>query len=352
MTRQIDEALTALDYSLVGPRGKEAMEAGLSQGEWYKCPIPRPLLKELMRRSDVPGLRDTALWIGAMAVTGATGALLWGSWAAVPLFVVYGVLYASGGEARWHECTHGTAFKTPWINDLVYQIACFCAMRDPTVSRWSHTRHHTDTYVIGRDPEIVGFRPPDILRHSVAFLGLREFPESCWLMLMHATGRLTVEEAQYVPETERAKVTVTARWWLLVYAFTVAGCIASGSLLPAMLVGLPRIYGVWFIQFVALPQHVGLLDDVLDHRLNTRTVRMNPLARFIYWNMNYHIEHHMFPMVPYHQLPRLHEAIRGDCPPAYPNIRAAYAEIVPTLLRQRSDPSYRVVRPIPGAREL
>lgn len=87
---------------------------------------------------------------------------------------------------------------------------------------------------------------------------------------------------------------------------------------------------------------------MLDHRLNTRTVYMNPIARFIYWNMNYHVEHHMFPMVPYHQLARLHEAIKGDCPPAYRGIWRAYAEIVPTLLRQQNDPAYRVVRPIPG----
>ena len=31
----------------------------------------------------------------------------------------------------------------------------------------------------------------------------------------------------------------------------------------------------------------------------TRTVYMNPISRFIYWNMNYHIEHHMYPLVPF-----------------------------------------------------
>ena len=49
-----------------------------------------------------------------------------------------------------------------------------------------------------------------------------------------------------------------------------------------------------------LLQHGGLADNVTDHRLNSRTVYMNPVSRFIYWNMNYHVEHHMFPMVPYH----------------------------------------------------
>ena len=44
--------------------------------------------------------------------------------------------------------------------------------------------------------------------------------------------------------------------------------------------------------------HGGLAEDVVDHRLNSRTFYFNPIGRFIYLNMNYHIEHHMFPMVP------------------------------------------------------
>ena len=87
-----------------------------------------------------------------------------------------------------------------------------------------------------------------------------------------------------------------------------------------------------------MTQHLGLAEDVLDHRLNSRTVYMNPFFRFLYWNMNYHVEHHMFPMVPYHALPKLHEAIKADCPPAYPSTFAAYREIIPALVRQLRDP--------------
>ena len=32
---------------------------------------------------------------------------------------------------------------------------------------------------------------------------------------------------------------------------------------------------------------------------------MNIVNRFLYWNMNYHIEHHIFPTVPYYNLPAL-----------------------------------------------
>jgi fatty acid desaturase len=64
--------------------------------------------------------------------------------------------------------------------------------------------------------------------------------------------------------------------------------------------------------------------------------------------MNYHIEHHMFPTVPYYALPRLHEAMKADTPPPYPGILAAYREIIPALRRQMKDPAWHVVRPLPG----
>jgi fatty acid desaturase len=67
----------------------------------------------------------------------------------------------------------------------------------------------------------------------------------------------------------------------------------------------------------------------------------------VYWNMNYHIEHHLFPLVPYHALPRLHEAVKADCPPAYPSTIAAYGEIIPTLWRQLKEPSYYARRELP-----
>jgi fatty acid desaturase len=58
----------------------------------------------------------------------------------------------------------------------------------------------------------------------------------------------------------------------------------------------------------------------------------------------------MYPMVPFHSLAALHDEIKDDCPPAYSGIWQVYrSEIVPTLRRQLADPTYHVVRPLPGA---
>ena len=125
---------------------------GLASAQWYQCPMPRKRLKELMQRRDAPAIRDTLIWFASFLVSGGLACYFWPTWAALPFFLVYGVLYGSSSDSRWHECGHGTAFKTRWMNDAIYHIACFMIMREPTVWRWSHTRHHTDTIIVGPRP--------------------------------------------------------------------------------------------------------------------------------------------------------------------------------------------------------
>jgi fatty acid desaturase len=340
---------TVRDYSLVGRESETAQERGLSYANWYASPIPRKQMKQLMQRRDGPAIRDTLIWLGSLAVFGGLGVYFWGSWWAVPFFAVYGVLYGSATDSRWHECGHGTAFKTRWMNNVVYQIACFMILRQPTVWRWSHTRHHTDTIIVGRDPEIAVPRPPDFSGLFLSLFALKSGPKELRSVVLHAFGRLQPEEKTFIPEMERPKVFLVARVWLAIFAAVIALAIVTHSWLPPVLVGLPTFYGAWFYLMTGLTQHAGLAEDVLDHRLNSRTVYMNPVFRFLYWNMNYHIEHHMFPMVPYHNLPALHEAMKADTPPPYPSVIAAYREIIPALLRQRRDPTWHVQRVLPAS---
>lgn len=65
--------------------------------------------------------------------------------------------------------------------------------------------------------------------------------------------------------------------------------------------------------------------------------------------MNYHVEHHMFPMVPYHRLPVLHAAIRRDLPEATPSILSGYQELLPVLCRQLRYEDMYIRRDLPPA---
>ena len=338
---------TNRDYSLVGAEAAKAIESGLANGEWYKSPVPRRRLKELMQRSDGPALRDTAIWLGLILVLGALGIWLWGTWWAVPIFAAYGVLYASAADSRWHECGHRTAFKTTWMNDAVYALASFLLLRSPTAWRWSHTRHHTDTIIVGRDPEIAGMRPPQLIIMVLNIFGIVNVPQSLLTLARYAMGQLNEEERSYIPEMERWRVRAEAGVILAIHAAAVAVAVWTRSWLPVLLIGGANFYGIWLLNLLGGTQHLGLAEDVLDHRLDARTIYMNPVFRFLYWNMNYHVEHHMYPMVPYHALGQLHEEVKADCPAAMPNVWSAWAEIIPTITRQLGDPTYFIRKELP-----
>mgnify|MGYP001812388170 CR=1 FL=1 len=335
------------DYDLLGESGKRAVEIGLASAKWYHSDISRKEMKALMRRNDGPAIRDTLIYYGAMILLAGLTIRLWPSaWAFVP-FLGYAVLYGSGSDSRWHEAGHGTAFRTPWMNTAVYHVACFMLFRNPVIWRWSHARHHTDTIIVGRDPEIVTMRPPVIFKVLLLFFGYHQF-EGFLSMFRYAVSGLNEAEETFVPETERGKAQAVARVWLAIVAAVVLFAVWLQSILPLLLVGVgPSVFGSWHFVLTGLLQHTGMADNVIDHRLNSRTVYMNPISRFIYLNMNYHVEHHMFPMVPYHALPKLHEKIRHDLPEPNHSIAEGMAEVIGALRKQLSDREYRIEKELP-----
>ena len=335
----------ARDYGLVGEDSRLASDRGLVEAEWFRPPIDPERLRALQERTNARAARDTVLWLGLLALFGYLAFWSLGSWWAVPAFMAYGALYGGAGDSRWHECGHGTAFRTKWLNDIVYYIASFMLLRQPTLWRWSHVRHHTDTIVVGRDPEIVFPRPSSPASVLGVFVPVLNVPKAMWRTLKHAAGRIDGDARDFIPEDELGKLKWESRAYVTVLAGTAAWCIAVGSIVPALYIGLPTVYGAWLMVFFAVTQHAGLQEDVLDHRLNSRTVYMNPFLRFLYSNMNYHVEHHIFPTVPYYALPALHAEIKGHLAPPDPSTVAAYRRIFATLRRQWRNPSYDEPRP-------
>lgn len=341
-------------YSLTGASGRRAQKIGLAAADWYHSDLPRKTMKALMKRRDGPALRDTAIWVALHILFAAGGIYFWGTWIAVPFWLAYGVVYGSACDSRWHECGHGTPFRTRWMNDVVYQIASFQIMRNPVNWRWSHARHHTDTLIVGRDPEIAWMLPINLFLKALAFVGIVETWVSIGVLIRNAMGRLSDDEKNYIPETEWPKAVTWARIHMAIYALVVLAVLVMltngwdwKSTIPVLLIGGPRVYGCWHFVMMGLLQHGGLPEDVIDHRLNSRTVYINPISRWLYWNMNYHIEHHMFPMVPYYALPALHEEIKHDLPAPNKSIWDGYNEMMTAVMKQRRDPNYALHKALP-----
>lgn len=340
-----------LDYSLTGINATIAVEKGLAEAHWYQSKVPREIIRGLLKRRDGPAILHTLLWFSLILASGVATYELRGSFWMMLSYVVYSTIYTTPSDSRWHETGHGTAFKTDWMNNTLYEIASFMVMRESTLWRWSHNRHHSDTIIVGRDPEITVPRPVDLKSVAMKFFSIQTTLRHFKSTLLHAIGRMNEEEKTFIPAMDFQKIFWKARIYLAIYAVVVVLSLYTHSMLPVLFIVFPNVFGTWLMVIYGMTQHAGLAENVLDHRLNCRTVYMNPVHRFLYWNMNYHLEHHMFPLVPYHALPRLHAAIKSDCPPPYPSIWNAWKEIAPALLRQVKDPVYHVKRILPETKQ-
>ncbi|HKF24711.1 MAG TPA: fatty acid desaturase, partial [Candidatus Acidoferrum sp.] len=259
-------ALAENRYVLSRESSELALAKGLAEASWYRTPVPKAAFRQLLERRDGPAVRDTLLWFSLIAATGYWAWRWWGELRAIVPFAIYGVLYASSSDSRWHESGHGTAFKTNWMNNALYEIASFMVMRESTIWRWSHTRHHSDTIIVGRDPEIHVPRPPDPVELTKKFFGLANLPRYCMGLVRHCLGRLSGAEKEFVPESEYSGVFARARIYAVLYALVFAAAAYYRTILPLMFVGLPNLYGSWLMHVYSLTQHAGLAENVLDHR--------------------------------------------------------------------------------------
>ena len=97
------------DYSITGEETKRAFERGLVSAEWYQCDVPRKRMKELMQRSDWPGLWWQGLWFALIIAAGALVVWSWGTWWLVPTLFVYGTLITGAAASPVDDCAGWTS---------------------------------------------------------------------------------------------------------------------------------------------------------------------------------------------------------------------------------------------------
>ena len=331
---------------------------------WYRCPIERERLRELAAPRDSRGLMQAAGHLGLWAATGAsafycfTHQLWWGFFVA---------LFAHGTVAAFftaphHELCHTTVFRSKWLNEAFLRIFSLLGWLNFHVYRFSHSYHHRYTLFIAGDREEVMPETP-----SLRFLYLlqlftvnvtggyqsRGLVPTLGNFIQLARNRLDNPFNSWGPELyeehpeEGRKAASWARLVLLFHSAVIVASVALGEPIVAVLVSGSVFIANWLRYFVGVPMHCGLRSGVADFRKCVRTITLDPVSEFLYWHMNWHLEHHMYAAVPCYNLKRLHRAVARDMP-APRTLIGAWKEMRETWRRQRTDPGYEFDTPVPA----
>jgi fatty acid desaturase len=275
-------------------------------------PLTPAMLRELSVRSDLRGATQSLGHYGAILVMGT---LIWivssrhGVLWALPLMAVQGYVVAFLFMAV-HETAHKTAFKSRSLNLIVGNLSAFLIGLPYEYYCLFHWDHHRYTQDPEKDPElIVGVKPTSDAQLAIAYSGLLQVAVRLRLMLGHAlTGRVT---APWIPENKRAVIVREARVYLALYAllFAVSLWLSSALLLWVWIV--PLVIGQFFLRPYLYAEHTGC-DRTRSAFQNTRTTYTGAIVKWFAWNMPYHVEHHAYPSIPFHALPKLNEIVDGE----------------------------------------
>lgn len=339
---------------------------------WYRCKVDKAVMSGLMKRSDARGLLQVIPQLGLYALTGTlayqaylrVNAHTW-PWA-VPLVLLCLFLHGTNGSffggIACHELSHKTPFASPTLNAFFLRVYAFLAWFDPIGYRQSHIRHHQSTVYKDLDGEVV--LPVCLDWHGIKFVLCalafhpRSFPNLFLFWVDAARNRIRRDcffrapwLSEVLPESDaalRGEWTRWARFVLFGHLFLATVFVVSGHWFLVVVFTLGCQYSGWLTVLTGAAQHVGMSPNVPDFRLNSRTYTCGWLPAFLYWNMQYHVEHHMFPAVPFYNLPRLRAAIAHDLPEAPHGLIATWRQLWPIMKRQREDPTYVFVPKLPG----
>jgi fatty acid desaturase len=260
--------------------------------------LPRETLRGLMARADGPALWRAAGHMGTLLLTGT---LLWrlraSAWV-VPLLIAHGYVLAFVFCA-FHETAHRTAFRTRWLNTAMGTLAgllIFWPCRNYRVYHWEHHRFTQDE---ARDPELYFPKPASLATYLLVLTGVPNLVRRLGDLLRLARGRA---DRPWMTAADGPALIVEARAYLAVYAAIALAALVARSPLPLV---VSLLAGQAFLRPYLLAEHTACAStrDCLE---NTRTTRTWRLVHFFAWNMPYHAEHHAYPAVPFHALPRLH----------------------------------------------
>ncbi len=305
--------------------------------------VTRDTLRGLMARSDGPAaariLASLAVFTAAVVATGALAA------AGDPLWLVPATI---GGLAYvtffppLHEAGHGTAFASPALNDATVWFCAVMMLEGPSFFREFHWEHHRHTQDRSHDPEIMSAPglldswPSNIVTYlmlasgQLLWTGKLMFTLGCALLPAALRRRVF----PYIREAQAPKV---ARECRLVLAILIAALGLGFALVP----GFWAILSIWpighvFLGLYLMPEHTGLDNDGTQlHR--TRTLDTNAWIRWWMWNMPYHGEHHAYPGVPFHALPRLQRLLGDEVENRRGGYLAFHAEAIQRALHLKPD---------------
>lgn len=233
-------------------------------------------------------------------------------WLHIPLYFLM-TCSMVGLSILMHESNHNLLFKNKHLNRWTGFICGLPSLVAVSAYRTLHLAHHANTGT-HHDPDNMENAVPKsipmvIFFYVFLFIG-------AYLYLFHLMIK-SIELAdqkmrrQIITEYLLIVMIFTALFWFLPFHF----------MLHCWLI--PLVIAAQLTNVRGLAEHGLTTGD--NAFTETRTVLSNRFVSFMMNNLNYHLDHHLFPGVPWYNLPKLHSILQDEYKAAGSSVYTSYS---------------------------
>ena len=225
-----------------------------------------------------------------------------------------------------HEAVHGNFFRNRSIDRWCGFVLGAPALVSGTAFRVVHPQHHQYNRSEG-DPDEISSAVPNVWLRQVAFYA--------WLlvgMFYYVLVRLPIQAWRLGSRQERRQMIIEYGLLVAIYGAVFAAAASQGAVWSVLHAWIfPAVFTGLFANVRGAAEH--MLTEPGHPLTQSRTVRSTRLLSFLNVNLNYHLEHHLFPGMPWYNLPRLHELLQGEYEKAGAFVHGSYLRFIVDALR-------------------
>jgi fatty acid desaturase len=238
------------------------------------------------------------------------------------LLSIYGIQMRFMGWAGFgHELFHRSVFSSVRLNTLLFRLFSSLNLANYGFFEIFHPIHHRATLKTGGDFE--GYAAHNTFSPITMFfqctINMPRFFRDLRILFDNSRGVIALGERYTleISESQRRIIVNGARGSVLsIFSFTVLAMFVTDFIFGLLITISPYIFTL-LNDHLANQQHKNGLWDQESILANTNTVVPNAIVRWLYASMNFHVEHHMFPGVPFYNLHEAHKLFA----PHYPSIK-------------------------------
>ena len=233
-------------------------------------------------------------------------------WFRLPFYFTSGIILHALGILM-HEGVHSKLFKNRRLNRWLGFVCGVPSLLGISAYKAVHLPHHRYERGVEDPDEFENItRHPPLLKiiligwflMGAYFYGLFHIP---------ITGMKLAKRAE--------KIKIMQEYFLIVVLLGLVFWLVPLRTLTEVFL-IPLLFTAQLSQVRGLAEHIFTSGD--NPLTASRTVTSNHLVSFFMCNLNYHLEHHIYPAVPWYDIPRLHNLLLEDFRKAGASIYSSY----------------------------